>query len=144
MEGHHLILGELADYVCLPCAWSPDLKLPGNDYIIDQYKKKTGKKEADLIVGSAYTAFQVLAAGIEKAGTLDRTAIRDEVRTTNMETVCGHISFSDQGWAKDPMIVVLQWMGGKTNIVYVNKAGQKYGDRVPVKKLKWQPKWATR
>lgn len=137
-------LGELADYVHVPCAWSPDLKLPGNDYVVEQYKKKTGKKEADLIVGTAYTAFQVLAAAIEKAGTLDRKAIRDAVRATDMETVCGRIKFTDQGWAKDRLIVVLQWMGGKTNIVYVNEHGKKYGDKVPVKPLKWQPKWSER
>ena len=137
-------LGALSDYVCVPCAWSPDITLPGNAYVIKQYKKKMGKKEADLIVGSAYTAFQVLAAGIEKAGTLDRKAIRDAVRATDMETVCGHISFTDQGWPKDRLIVVLQWLGGKTHIVYANKHGQKYGDQVPVKTLKWQPKWSDR
>ena len=137
-------LGELADYVTLPCAWSPDLKLPGNDYIIEQYKKKTGKKEADLIVGSAYTAFQVLAAAIDKAGTLDRKAVRDAVRATDMETVCGRIKFTDQGWAKDRLMVALQWMGGKTHIVYVNEPGKKYGDKIPITPLKWQPKWSER
>jgi len=137
-------LGELSDYVCLPCAWSPDLKLPGNDYIVEQYKKKTGKKEADLIVGSAYTAFQVLAAAIDKAGTLDRKAVRDAVRATDMETVCGRIRFSAQGWAKNRLIVVLQWLGGKTRIVYVNRYGKEYGDMIPTKPLKWQPKWSER
>jgi len=137
-------LGELSDYVTLPCAWSPNLKLQGNDYVVDQYKKRTGKKESDLIVGTAYTAFQVLAAAIEKAGTLDRKAVRDAVRATDMETVCGRILFTDQGWAKDRLIVALQWMGGKTNIVYVNEPGQKYGDKIPLKELKWQPKWSER
>lgn len=137
-------LGELSDYVCLPCAWSPKLKLPGNDYLVEQYKKKTGKKEADLIVGSAYTAFQVLASAIEKAGSLDRKDIRDAVRITDMETVCGRIHFSDQGWAEDRLIVILQWMGGKQNIVYVNEHGKKYGDKVPITPIKWQPKWSER
>jgi hypothetical protein len=35
-------------------------------------------------------------------------------------------------------------MGGKTNIAYVNKAGQKYGEKVPITPLKWQPKWSER
>lgn len=137
-------LGELSDYITLPCTWSPEYKLPGNDYLIEQYKKKTGKKEADLIVGAAYTAFEVLAAGIEKAGSLDRTAIRDAVRATDMETVCGRIRFSDQGWAVDRGLVVLQWMGGKQKIVYANEHAKKYGAKIPVSPLKWQPKWSER
>jgi branched-chain amino acid transport system substrate-binding protein len=136
-------LGELADYVTLPCAWSPKLKFPGNDYLNAQYEKKMGRP-SDLIVGSAYSAFQVLAAGIEKAGTLDRTAIRDAVRATDMMTVCGPMRFTDQGWAKDRLLVVLQWMGGQQNIVYTNEFGKKFGDMVPVTPLKWQPKWSER
>jgi branched-chain amino acid transport system substrate-binding protein len=136
-------LGKLADYVTLPCAWSPTLKFPGNDYVNAQYKKKMGRP-SDLIVGSAYSAGQVLAAGIEKAGTLDRRAIRDAVRATDMMTVCGPMRFTDQGWAKDRVLVVLQWMGGRQNIVYTNKHGKKYGDMVPVTRLKWQPKWSER
>jgi branched-chain amino acid transport system substrate-binding protein len=136
-------LGKMADYVTLPCAWSPKLKFPGNDYVNAQYEKKMGRP-SDLIVGSAYSAGEVLAAGIEKAGTLDRTAIRDAVRATDMMTVCGPMRFSDEGWARDRVLVVLQWMGGKQNIVYANEQGKKYGDMVPISPLKWQPKWSER
>jgi branched-chain amino acid transport system substrate-binding protein len=136
-------LGELADYVTVPVAWANSLKIPGNDYLNAEYEKRHGKS-ADPIVGTAYAATQVLFAAIERAGTLDRAALRDAVRATHMETVAGHISFSDQGWAKDRLNLVLQWMDGKQHIVYYNKAAGKYKDMIPLKPLKWQPKWSER
>ncbi len=136
-------LGPLSNYVTCPVAWSNKLRLPGNDYINQEHMKMLGRP-GDPIVGPAYAAAQVLAAAIEKAGTLDRKAVRNAVRGIDMETVCGRIRFTDQGWPKDRMLLVIQWMGGKTNIVYANKAGQKYGDQVPTTALKWQPKWSQR
>lgn len=136
-------LGGLSNYVTVPVAWSEYLRVPGNDYLTGQYKKATGRL-GDPIVGPAYAAAQVLVAGIEKAGTLDRTAIRDAISNINMETVCGRIKFSDQGWAKDRMVLVAQWMEGKRVIVYADENGRKYGDQVPITPLKWQPKWSER
>jgi branched-chain amino acid transport system substrate-binding protein len=136
-------LGKLSDYVTLPCAWSPKFKMPGNAYLNAQYQKKMGRP-SDLIVGSAYASAQVLFDSIERAGSLDKKAIRDAVQATDMETVAGRIRFSDQGWAKDRVVVVLQWMNGKQNIVYVNEPGKGYGDQIQVTPLKWQPKWSQR
>jgi branched-chain amino acid transport system substrate-binding protein len=136
-------LGALANYVTVPVAWSNQLKLPGNEYLVTKYQEKYSKLP-DPIVGTAYAAAQVLFAGIGKAGTLDRKAIRDAVRRINMETVAGKIQFTDQGWAKDRLIVILQWMNGKQDIVYYNKYAEKYKDMIPLKKLQWQPKWSER
>lgn len=136
-------LGSLSNYVCVPVSWSEYLRLPGNDYLTEHYKKITGRL-GDPIAGPAYAAAEILFNAIERAGTLDRTAIRDAVRATDMETVCGRIRFTDQGWAKDRMILVAQWMDGKRQIVYTNAAGRKYGDKVPIVPFKWQPKWSER
>jgi branched-chain amino acid transport system substrate-binding protein len=136
-------LGSLSNYVTVPVAWANSLKMPGNDYLNAEYKKRHNKY-ADPIVGTAYAATQVLFAAIESSGTLDRTAIRDAVRATHMETVAGHISFTDQGWAKDRLNLVLQWIDGEQHIVYYNKDGEKYKDMIPLKPLKWQPKWSER
>jgi branched-chain amino acid transport system substrate-binding protein len=137
-------LGPLSDYVTVPNAWSEFLKLPGNDYLTTEYKKMTGRL-GDPIVGPAYAAAEILFAAIEKAGALDRTAIRDAVRDTDMETVCGRIHFhKEQGWAMDRMIIVCQWMNGTRVPVYANAEGRQYGDKVPLQTLKWQPKWSER
>jgi branched-chain amino acid transport system substrate-binding protein len=136
-------LGKLSDYVTLPCAWSPKFKLAGNEYLNAQYQKKMGRP-SDLIVGSAYASAQILFNAIERAGSLDKNAIRNAVQTTDMETVAGRVRFTEQGWAKDRVVVILQWLNGKQNIVYANGPGKKYGDQIPVTALKWQPKWSER
>jgi branched-chain amino acid transport system substrate-binding protein len=136
-------LGPLADYVTLPVAWSDKYRFPENDYLIEKFKEKTGKGP-DLVAGNAYCAGQVLFAAIEKAGTLDKTAIRDAVRATNMMTVSGPIQFSDVGHPKDKVLVIAQWFGGDRKIVYANHSGKKYPIDVPVTPLKWMPKWSER
>lgn len=136
-------LGALSDYMCTPVAWSNKLKIAGNDYINAQYKKRHNR-QAEPIVGSAYAAGQVLFGAIERAGTLDRKAIRDAVRATDVETVCGRIRFSDQGWALDRALFVLQWMGGGLDVVYYNEPAEKYKQYIPKVALKWQPKWSER
>jgi ABC-type branched-subunit amino acid transport system substrate-binding protein len=93
---------------------------------------------------NAYAAAQVLAAAIEKPGTLERKAIRDAIAATDMETVVGRIQFTEHGWAKDRMLLVVQWIGGKLNIVHYNKAGEKYKKYIPLSPLEWQKEWSKR
>lgn len=136
-------LGELADYVTLPVAWSDKYEFPENDYLRQKFIEKTGKGP-DLVAGNAYASGQVLFAAIEKAGTLDRKAIRDAVRNTNMMTVSGPVKFNDMGFVEGKPFVVAQWMKGDRVIVYANPDGKKYPKEVPVTPLKWQPKWSER
>jgi len=136
-------LGPMADYVTLPVAWSEKYRFPEDDYVNAKFQEKT-RRGPDPVAGNAYAAGQVLFAAIEKAGTLDRTAIRDAVRATNMMTVSGPIKFSEVGDTVDKVLVILQWMGGDRKIVYTNKFGKKFSKEVPVTQLKWQPKWSER
>ena len=136
-------LGELSNYVTLAVAWSDKFNFPEDDYLRKKFVEKTGKGP-DLVAGNAYAAGQVLFAAIEKAGTLNKTAIRDAVRNTNMMTVSGPIKFSKVGHPEDKVLVVCQWMNGDRPIVYANKWGKKYPKEVPVTPLKWQPPWSQR
>jgi len=136
-------LGPLADYVVFSADWSNQLRLPGVDYLNAKYMERHGKP-AEVITGPGYAAAQVLVDAIERAGNLDREAIRDAVKATDMETVQGRIKFSPQGWAEDHLILMIQWMGGEQNIVYYNEPGEKYKDMIPKKAFKWQPKWSER
>lgn len=136
-------LGELSDYVTVPVAWVNTLTLPGCDEFNAKHMEIHGKPSL-IITGSAYAAAQVLEAAIEKAGTLDRIAIRDAVRATDMETAAGRIRFADNGHALDRMLMVLQWMNEKPEIVFVNKAGEKYKDDIPMVDFKWQAPWSER
>jgi branched-chain amino acid transport system substrate-binding protein len=136
-------LGKLADYVTLPVSWSDKFKFPGNDYLRKKFIEKTGKGP-DLVAGNAYAAGQVLFAAIEKAGTLDRKAIRDAVKNTEMMTVSGPIKFNAQGGIVGKPVVVAQWLNGDRVIVWANEDGRKTPDMVPVVPLTYQPPWSER
>jgi branched-chain amino acid transport system substrate-binding protein len=136
-------LGPLSDYVTLPIGWSDKYKFPGNDYLHKKFVEKTGKGP-DLVAGNAYAAAEVLFAAVERAGTLDRTAIRDAVRDTDMMTCSGPIKFSDVGHPEGKVLVVAQWIGGDRKIVYANEFGKKFPKEVPVTPLKYAPKWSER
>ncbi|PKO00086.1 MAG: hypothetical protein CVU42_04920 [Chloroflexi bacterium HGW-Chloroflexi-4] len=84
-------------------------------------------RPADILVGPAYACVQILAAGIEKAGTLDRDAIRDAIAATEMMTVMGNVSFNADGTGNvlNPLV---QWQDGKMELVW--PADQKTADFV--------------
>jgi len=136
-------LGSMADYVTLPVAWSDKFDFPEDDFLRKKFVEKTGKGP-DLVAGNAYASGQVLFAAIEKAGTLDRTAIRDAMRTLEMMTVSGPVKFSDKGNALGKPYVVAQWINGDRVIVYANEDGKKFPKEVPVTPLKYAPPWSQR
>ena len=136
-------LGPLSDYVCSVIDWSNQLRIPGNDELNAEHQKMFSKL-GDPFTGSSYAAAQVLVSAIQRAGTLNRKAVRDAAAATDMETVVGRIRFSPQGAVIDPLVLVLQWMNGKQNIVYYNKTGERYKQYIPKTDLKWQPSWSAR
>ncbi len=60
---------------------------------------------------------QLIAAAIEKAGTLDRDAVRDAMAASNMMTVIGPVTFNADGTGNvlNPLI---QWQSGKLELVW--------------------------
>jgi branched-chain amino acid transport system substrate-binding protein len=68
--------------------------------------------------GPAYASIQILAAAIEKAGTLDTTKIRDALSETDMMTVVGKVKIRPDGTPIDPCPAVIQWLGGSQKLVW--------------------------
>ena len=81
-------------------------------------------RPADVLVGPAYACVQILADAIERAGTLDREAIREALAKTDMMTVIGQVSFNADGTGNvlNPMVM---WLAGKQELVWPSR----YGDR---------------
>jgi branched-chain amino acid transport system substrate-binding protein len=105
------------DYNCLLPNWHSNCKFPMVDKINERYRKEFGR-DAELEVGPAYTCIQIIADSIERAGTLDRKAIRDAMSQTNMMTADGHIRFNKDGTADFDYIIINQWQNGKVQCVY--------------------------
>ncbi len=110
-------LGPIGDYVMLSgMSWHHAIKFPGVDKLNAAHQAKFGRP-GDLITGSAYASIQIIAAAVEKAGTLDTTKIRDAIAATDMMTVIGRVRFRPNGTLIDPCPVVVQWQGGAQKVI---------------------------
>lgn len=105
----------------------PSLPIPKNLEITERYNAKYGKMPG-VNFPSGYAAVQVLAAAIEKAGTLNRDKVREVLCTLEIDTVVGKFKFAGPGHA-DPNVrpgayleqIVYQWQDGKQVIVWPQK-----------------------
>jgi branched-chain amino acid transport system substrate-binding protein len=109
-------MGAIGDYVTIFPGWQHGEKFPGVEELNAAYEAEFGRP-ADLLTGPAYSCVQIIAAAIEKAGTLDRAAVRDAIAATDMETVIGPVTFNEDGTGNvlNPLI---QWQSGKLELVW--------------------------
>ncbi|HSE93656.1 MAG TPA: amino acid ABC transporter substrate-binding protein [Methylomirabilota bacterium] len=113
-------LGKDGDYVVLAPGWHHGVKAPGVKELNEAHQKKVGRP-ADPIAGPAYACVQILAAAIDKAGSLDRDKIRDAIAATSMTTVVGPVKFRPDGTGV-VNAVFLQWLNGKQELVWPKDA----------------------
>jgi branched-chain amino acid transport system substrate-binding protein len=117
-------LGKLGDYaVGSPC-WHPALNFPGVKELNDKVKAMTGQP-ANPTVGPTYATIKVIAAAIEKAGTLDRAAIRNAIAATDMDTVLGPVKFDNHNRRINKMRPVIQWQNGTMEMIWPDKQKSK-------------------
>jgi branched-chain amino acid transport system substrate-binding protein len=109
--------GPMGDYVVGGPDWHPALNYPGVNELNAEYRGKFGT-DTHIVVGNAYASIQVAAAAIEKAGTLDRTKIRDAIAGIDRMTVFGQIKFNEKGRRINPPLVATQWQKGKMEMVW--------------------------
>jgi branched-chain amino acid transport system substrate-binding protein len=109
-------LGPVGDYVTLGPGWHSAMQSPGVDELNAKHQALMGRP-ADPMVGPSYAAVQILADAIERAGTLDRAAIREAIAASNMETVIGHVTFNKDG-AGVVSSPILQYQNGKVELVW--------------------------
>jgi branched-chain amino acid transport system substrate-binding protein len=109
--------GPMGDYVIGCPDWHPALKYPGVKELNAEYKAKFGT-ETHIVVGNAYASIQIAAAAIEKAGTLDRTKIRDAIAGIDLMTVFGQIKFNEKGRRINAPLVATQWQKGIMEMIW--------------------------
>jgi branched-chain amino acid transport system substrate-binding protein len=108
--------GPMGDYVVGCPDWHPALDYPGVKELNAEYKAKFGT-ETHIVVGNAYASIQIAAAAIEKAGTLDRTKIRDAIAGIDMMTVYGPIKFNKGRRVYAPLVAT-QWQKGIMEMIW--------------------------
>lgn len=109
-------MGSIGEYVTIFPGWHHGAKFPGVDELNASYQAEFGRP-ADLLTGPAFACVQLAAAAIEKAGTLDRDAIRDALASIDMMTVMGQVSFNEDGTGNvwNPLV---QWIDGQLELVW--------------------------
>jgi branched-chain amino acid transport system substrate-binding protein len=108
--------GPMGDYVVGCPDWHPALNYPGVKELNAAYKTKFGM-ETHIVVGNAYASIQIATAAIEKAGTLDRTKIRDAIAGIDMMTVYGPIKFNKGRRVYAPLVAT-QWQKGIMEMIW--------------------------
>lgn len=89
-------LGSVGDYVVLAPGWHNAMRFPGVDELNAKHMEMMDRP-ADPMVGPSYSTIQILADSIERAGSLDRDAIRDAIAATDMDTMIGPVTFRENG-----------------------------------------------
>jgi branched-chain amino acid transport system substrate-binding protein len=109
-------MGTTGEYVTIFPGWHNAMDFPGVDELNEKYQADFGRP-ADLLTGPAYSCVQLFADAIERAGTLDRDAVRDAMAATDMTTVTGPVTFNEDGTGNvlNPLI---QWQNGQLELVW--------------------------
>ena len=110
-------MGPVGDYVVVMGGWHYRVSYPGVDELNKTYQSKFGRP-SDMQTGPAYASIQILAAAIEKAGSLDTTKIRNSIGATDMMTVVGRVKFRPNGTVVDPCPAIIQWIEGGQKLVW--------------------------
>lgn len=94
---------DAANGVIYPTHFSPatSTNLPEAQKFIELVRK-TYNKQADYVHAQAFDAINIAIAAIERAGSSDRTAVRDAMRKTDFQSVRGPFRFDQKG---DPTLV---------------------------------------
>lgn len=109
-------LGADSNGFMLMPGWNRGLKFDGVAEMAERYQAKFDAPAA-ATTGSAYAAVQILADAIQRAGSLDRDAIRDAIAATDMDTVAGHVTFNEDGTG-NVITIINQWQDGKQVLVW--------------------------
>ena len=109
-------LGTVGDYVVLAPGWHNAMTYPGVADLNTAHVESEGRP-ADPMVGPAYSAIQILVDAIERAGSLDRQALRDAIAETDMTAMIGPVTFRDDGTG-EVVTPFLQYQEGQIQLVW--------------------------
>lgn len=97
--------------------WSPKAPFPGAKEFHDDYVANFKRKPDYFNSTSAYCSAQVLEQAVEKAGTLDREAIKKIIDTMTFQTIEGPVKFEGSSNVGVPSMVV-QWINREVEIIW--------------------------
>lgn len=118
-------LGDATNYIFAGIWWSSKLPYPQVKKFIASYQAFTGHAPDSWYPATAYDATRALAMAIERAGKLDKTAIRDQLRTVELKDSLlpgQRLRFGKNGQIDTPFVIVQNQPGDRVEIVYPRDA----------------------
>ena len=118
-------LGDGVDYIFAGIWWSKNLPYPQVKKFNQDYKDFAGHEPDSWYPATAYDAVRALATAIENAGSLQKTKIRDALRTVELKDslLPGEVlKFGANGQIITPFVIAQNKPGGKVDIVYPKDA----------------------
>ena len=110
-------LGKDGDYVFSGTSLHYKLNYPGNDKLNAYVKKEYNLPAYPVYFGFGYAWMQTLSQGVEGAKSLDQTKIRDWLKSNTVHTICGPMSFNEQGLPK-PINFCTQVINGQVELIW--------------------------
>src|SRR5579863_5524051 len=114
-------LGDATNDIFAGIWLSDKLPYPQVKRFIASYRAFTGHPPDSWYPATAYDAMRALAVSIERAGSLDKTAIRDQLRKVELKDslLPGQVlHFGKTGQVATPFVIVQNKPDGKSDIVY--------------------------
>jgi branched-subunit amino acid ABC-type transport system permease component/ABC-type branched-subunit amino acid transport system substrate-binding protein len=127
--------GDTAEYTISVTQWTPDAKWTGSREWAEKFRARFNYEPSYHSV-QAYISLKILADAIERAGSIDRAAIRDSIRTSSLDSIFGPIHFDEVGQNDHP-VAITQVLGGKFVTIWPQTAAI----RPPVVPT---PQWSAR
>ena len=119
MQKYYEILGEDAELSFSSSQWEPSLAYRPEDKAIFllPFQKAYGMNPA-YHAADAFAAGQILAAAVEKAGTLDREEIRNNLASMNYVSIIGRYGVDKTGKQIRHFPINIQWQNGVKKIIW--------------------------
>lgn len=118
-------LGKATDYIFCGLWWTKLLPYPQVKKFLADYQAFTGHAPDSYYPAPAYDAVRALATAIEQAGSLDRTAIRDALRSVDLKDSLlpgQQLKFGKNGQVDLPFVIVQNKPDDKLDIVFPKDA----------------------
>lgn len=104
------------DYVTFMPGWHHAMDFEGVEALNEAHMELM-ERPSDPQVGPSFALIQIIADSIERAGTLDREAIRNAISETDMDTVIGPVTFNEDGTG-NVVTAILQVQNGRPELVW--------------------------
>ena len=108
--------GDTAEYTISVTQWTPDAKWTGSREWADEFRARFNYEPSYHSV-QAYMSLMILADAIERARSTERTAVRDAIRTSQLDSIFGPIHFNDVG-QNEHQVAITQVLNGKFTTIW--------------------------